>query len=108
MTSCTRQFLISVTPDFQLPAPTVPARRGLKAEIRGRSLQHVARDVLAIARKGLKARACLDRMGSDESGFLTMLDAIAETGRTPAEEMLESYHGKWRSSVDPLFDEYAY
>jgi glutamate--cysteine ligase len=84
------------------------ARHGLKAEVRGRSLQEVAGDVLAIARKGLKARHCLDRMGSDESGFLTMLDAIAATGRTPAEDMLESYHGKWHGSVDPLFDEYAY
>jgi glutamate--cysteine ligase len=36
------------------------------------------------------------------------LQAIAESGRTPAEEMLDAYHGRWQGSVDPLFKEYAY
>ncbi len=47
-------------------------------------------------------------MGDDESVYLTMRDAIAATGPSPAEDMLDSYHGKWHGSVDPLCDEYAY
>jgi glutamate--cysteine ligase len=27
---------------------------------------------------------------------------------TPAEELLEKFHGEWGGSVDPIFDEYAY
>jgi len=84
------------------------AKQALKAEIGGRSLQDVSRDALAIARKGLKARGCLDRGGTDETGFLTLLDSIVESGVTPAEELLEAYHGRWNQSVDPLFEEYAY
>ncbi len=84
------------------------AKRALKAEVDGRSLRDVARDVLAIARKGLQSRARLDRGGTDESGFLTLLDSIVETGVTPADELLEAYHGRWRQTVDPLFEEYAY
>ena len=84
------------------------ARNGLKAEICGRSLQEIAREVLAIARRGLKARGRLDRMGSDETGFLNQLDAIAESGRTPAEDMLALFDGPWHGSVDPLFSEYTY
>ena len=29
-------------------------------------------------------------------------------GITPAEELLEKYHGPWNGSVEPIFDEYAY
>ncbi len=84
------------------------AKRALKAEVGGRDLRDVARDVLAIARTGLKARARLDRGGTDETGFLTLLDSIVETGMTPADELLEAYHRRWHQSVDPLFEEYAY
>jgi glutamate--cysteine ligase len=84
------------------------ARSGLNAEVGGRSLQDIATDVLAIARKGLEARACRDRAGADETGFLRQLDTIVETGRTPADDLLESYRGEWAGSVDPLFKEYAY
>ncbi len=84
------------------------AKRALKARIGGRDLHDIARDVLAIARAGLKARARLDRGGTDESGFLTLLDSIVESGVTPADELLKAYHGRWQRSVDPLFEEYAY
>ena len=84
------------------------AKRALKAEVGGRSMRDVARDVLTIARRGLQSRARLDRGGTDESGFLTLLDGFVETGVTPADELLEAYHGRWRQRVDPLFEEYAY
>ena len=29
-------------------------------------------------------------------------------GITPAEELLEKFHGEWNDSVEPLFEEYAY
>ena len=84
------------------------ARSGLAARIRGRGLREIAREVLEISRRGLSRRACLDRGGADETGFLTLLDGIVESGRTPAELMLEAYHGRWHESVDPAFTEFAY
>jgi glutamate--cysteine ligase len=29
-------------------------------------------------------------------------------GVTPAQELLEKYHGAWNGRVEPLFEEYAY
>ncbi len=83
-------------------------RLALQTRFRGRSLQHWAKDVLKIAREGLARRRRLDRMGGDETHFLNALDLIAESGVTPAEEKLASFHGRWNGSVDPLFAEFAY
>jgi glutamate--cysteine ligase len=83
-------------------------RLGLKAMVRGRSLRDIGIDVLTLAAQGLKNRKRINESGRDEAIFLDTLQAIAESGRTPAEEMLEAYHGRWRNSVDPLFKEYAY
>jgi glutamate--cysteine ligase len=83
---------------------------GLRAEIGGRGLRDVARDVLALARAGLKARARPGAGGmvADESHFLNALHDIVETGRTPADELLERYHGEWGGDLEPIYREYSY
>ncbi|MEQ9814174.1 MAG: glutamate--cysteine ligase [Azospirillaceae bacterium] len=83
-------------------------RQALKTEIRGESLQTVARRVLAIARQGLEARARRDGFGDSEAHFLSALEEIAESGITPAEELLRRYEGAWGGDVTPVFREYAY
>jgi glutamate--cysteine ligase len=83
-------------------------RLGLKAEVRGISVRDLSLEALRLSAQGLKNRKRFNDSGRDESIFLDTLVAIAESGRTPAEEMLEGYHGRWRGSVDPLFKEYAY
>ena len=80
----------------------------LKTPFRGSTLQDLAKDVLAIAKQGLKRRAKLDGSGQDETIFLNPLHAIAESGITPAEELLAHFDGDWAGSVDPVFTEYAY
>jgi glutamate--cysteine ligase len=84
------------------------ARVGLKAEVGGRSLQAVAQDLLAIARGGLRRRQRLSGGFVDETGYLTELDQIAETGITPAERLLDLYDGPWRGEVTRAFAEMAY
>ncbi len=82
---------------------------GLSAPIPGRgALQDLAKDTLAIARDGLKARARLGVAGDDETGFLSELEEIAETGVTPAERLLERYHGEWARDVRPVFEALTY
>ncbi len=80
-------------------------RLALKAKIRSRALAGVAGQVLAIARSGLAARRRLNASGQDETRYLDVLDVIAATGRTQAENLLDRYHGAWAGSVLPAFEE---
>jgi glutamate--cysteine ligase len=84
------------------------ARVGLKAEIAGRTVQDVAKDMLAIAREGLKRRNRLSGGMVDESGYLAELDEIAASGITPAERLLELYDGPWQGDASKVFESFAY
>ncbi len=84
------------------------ARLGLKAEIAGRSVRDVARDMVAIAREGLKRRNRLSGGLVDETGYLAELEAIADSGITPAERLLELYHGPWAGDAGKVYDSFAY
>ena len=53
-------------------------------------------------------RAKIDESGWDETTFLKPLQLIAETGITPAEEMLMRFDQDWGGRVDPVYTEYAY
>jgi glutamate--cysteine ligase len=84
------------------------ARVGLKAQIGGRSVQDVARDMLAISRSGLKNRNRLSGGMVDETGYLSELDQIAESGITPAERLLELYNTRWEGDASRVFADFAY
>jgi glutamate--cysteine ligase len=84
------------------------ARVGLKAEIAGRSVRDVARDVLAIAHEGLSRRNRLSGSLTNETSYLRDLDEIVESGLTPAERLLDLYNGAWGGEVSPAFDATAY
>ena len=83
-------------------------KRALQTPVRGRPLIELAAQVLEIAAAGLKARARHDAFGEDEAHFLDALRTIDESGKTPAEELLEAYAGPWAGNVDRVFEEYAY
>jgi glutamate--cysteine ligase len=84
------------------------ARLGLKAEVGGRTVQDVAKDMLAIAREGLKRRKRLSGGLVDETGYLAELDEIAASGITPAERLLELYNGPWAGDASKAFEAFAY
>uniref|UniRef100_A0A166JB17 Glutamate--cysteine ligase n=1 Tax=Daucus carota subsp. sativus TaxID=79200 RepID=A0A166JB17_DAUCS len=75
---------------------------GLKTPFRDGLLKHVAQDVMQLAKDGL------ERRGFKETGFLNEVAEVARTGVTPAEKLLELYHGNWGESVDPVFQELLY
>jgi glutamate--cysteine ligase len=83
-------------------------KHGLHTPFRGGTAQDLAKRMLALADTGLRRRAEEDWAGQDERQFLTALTGIAETGRTPAEGLLELYHGRWGGRVEPVFSELAY
>ena len=85
------------------PCATTSPRLGLKARIGGRGLREVARDMLAMARGGLKRRARLDADGRDETIWLRPLEAIAECGRVAAQDWIAaSRAGGAARSIRPL------
>ena len=83
-------------------------RQGLAATIRGRTVFAIATEVLKFARAGLARRKRLDVEGQDETRYLEVLDDRLTRGTTPAQELLEKFHGPWAGSVDPIYTEDAY
>ena len=83
-------------------------RLGFQATIQGRSILQLAKATLAISEQGLRRRRRLDPNGRDETRYLRPLQEFLARGITPAEELLEKYHGPWGGSVEPIFAEYAY
>jgi glutamate--cysteine ligase len=84
----------------------VPSQ-GLGAAFRGGTLRDLAREVVEIARDGLRARARLDPTGADETVYLAPLDAIVAGGPTQAEYWLARYRGDWHGDVSRIFAEAA-
>lgn len=83
-------------------------RIALKAMVGNTTVGAVAIEVLTIAHRGLERRGIVDALGQTESKFLVPLFRIAETGFSPAEDLLAAYSRRWRGTVDPVFREYAY
>jgi glutamate--cysteine ligase len=83
-------------------------RLGFAATIAGRTVLQLATTTLALAEQGLARRRRLDANGQDESRYLRPIQEFVARGITPAEELLQKFHGEWQGSVDPVFREYAY
>ena len=80
----------------------------LNTPFRDGTVGDIAMDVLECAHEGLVRRKRLDGVGLDESRFLKPLFQIAESGLTPAEDLLFAYERRWKGCIDPIFREYAY
>jgi glutamate--cysteine ligase len=84
-------------------------RLGLAARTpAGEPLRDLAVRILAIAEAGLSARARLNAAGDNESGFLDPLREIVARGATPAEMLLERFHGEWQGDVRRIYDEMSF
>ncbi len=83
-------------------------RLGLRAIIRGRQVREIAKEVLELSRGGLVRRGRRNAQGHDEAQFLEPLDDVVRRGKTPAEDLLDKFHGAWGGSVEPVYQEYAY
>ncbi|QQQ17358.1 glutamate--cysteine ligase [Brevundimonas vitis] len=83
-------------------------RLGLRAEVAGRSVRDIAVDMVTIAQRGLKNRARFSGGMVDERGYLSELEDIADSGVTPAERLLDLYHGEWEGDVSRMYRDFAY
>ncbi|AUC52562.1 MAG: glutamate--cysteine ligase [Sagittula sp.] len=85
-------------------------RDALAAEVDGIRMHDLAREVLEICEAGLKARARPGAGGlvPDETHFLSALKESVESGMTPADELLEHYHGDWNGDLNRIYAAYSY
>jgi glutamate--cysteine ligase len=81
---------------------------GLVASIAGRTALEIATEFLKLSRAGLVRRNRRDLSGQDETRYLEVLDDRLARSTTPAQELLDKFHGPWRGSVDPIYSDEAY
>jgi glutamate--cysteine ligase len=83
---------------------------GLQAKVGGQSMHDIARECINIAELGLKNRAMPGAGGMvpDETHFLNALKDSVETGKTPADELLEQYHGAWGGDLSKIYGKFSY
>lgn len=83
-------------------------KEGLRTPFRQTTILEIARQAVAISRKGLKNRRQYDADGLDETIFLVPLEEVIAMGQTDADKFLSFYHSCWGGTVEPLFLECAY
>jgi glutamate--cysteine ligase len=105
--TATEALLQGVTWQDAVTLRSVVPKQGLDAELGQRSLRLLAKDVVAIARDGLRARGRRDPGGDDEQCYVDPLLAIADGAPTQAEEWLARWRGDWHGDVRQIFAEAA-
>jgi glutamate--cysteine ligase len=98
-----RERLRAEVPRLGLSAPLPNSFRG-----GGGTLRDIAGEVLKIAQAGLAARGRLNSGGDNETGFLQPLEEVVARGTTPAERLLELYHGEWGGDLSRIYEEKSF
>jgi glutamate--cysteine ligase len=82
----------------------------LEAKVGAVNMHDLAREVLDIAQAGLAARARPGAGGliPDETHFLAALKDSVETGKVPADELLELYRTDWDGDLTRIYGEFSY
>ncbi|AJE49000.1 glutamate--cysteine ligase [Celeribacter indicus] len=96
--------------DFRQELRVAASVKGLAAEVGGVKMLDLARESVAIAERGLAARARPGAGGMvpDETHFLNALKDSVDTGKSPADELIERFEGDWNGDVTRVFAEYSY
>ena len=83
---------------------------GLDAKVGSIAMVDLARETVAIAEAGLRARARPGAGGlvPDETHFLSALKDSVESGEVPADELIRRYETDWAGDVTRVFSEYSY
>ncbi|ATG42175.1 glutamate-cysteine ligase [Phaeobacter piscinae] len=86
------------------------SEQGLQAQVGNIKMHDLAREVVAISEAGLKSRARAGAGGlvPDETHFLNALKDSIETGKVPADELLDRYRGDWNGDLSRIYSEYSY
>ena len=83
---------------------------GFDALVNGQKMHEIAKELVSISEFGLKQRAIAGAHGMipDETHFLDALKDSLETGKTPADELLDLYNGPWEQDPSHIFQNFSY
>jgi len=86
------------------------SEQALQAKVGKINMHELAQEVVAISEAGLKARAKPGAGGliPDETHFLNALKESLESGKVPADELLDRYNGDWNGDLNRIYDEFSY
>jgi glutamate--cysteine ligase len=84
------------------------ARRGLRAEMGGRKVLDLARELVSYSSEGLRQLLEADETDQDETHFLDPLRAQIERGISPGEEIAERWRGEWDRNRERLIEATRY
>jgi len=82
----------------------------LSAVVNNVKMIELARQVTAISHEGLKSRAYAGAGGlvPDETHFLNSIHDILEREKSPADDLLDHFHGPWGSDLKKVYEEFSY
>ena len=80
------------------------ARIGLRAEVRGISVQELAHQSVTLAQQGLRRRAIRLHHGADETRYLDTLFNITESGENVADQLMMQLRHMPDFSMQKMFD----
>lgn len=86
------------------------SKDGLQARAGNVKMHDLAREVLEISEAGLVARAKPGAGGlvPDETHFLNALKESVDSGKVPADELLDHYHDDWNGDLTRIYSEFSY
>jgi glutamate--cysteine ligase len=83
-------------------------RTALATRFRSTTVHAIAREVVRIARKGLRQRRRINAASQDESIYLEPLADVVQSGQTLSDELIAKFNGRWHGDIDHVFEEYAF
>ena len=88
----------------------VASQEGLRARVGDLNMHELARQCVAIAKRGLakRARAGAGGLVADETHFLNALEESVETGRSLADDLLHDYQETWNGDLSKIYAAHAY
>ncbi len=96
----------SVSPDQRDAGLEDVTRRGLSAQLGGKPVLDLARELVEIAGEGLRRIGHAGQVDSDERPYLEPLREQLEAGESPGQVLLRRWNGDWGGKLDHLI-EYA-
>jgi glutamate--cysteine ligase len=103
-----KELIANWTEDERQALRDAVPKSALATPFRNHTVLDIAKDVVGLARDGLRRRAIPGNGSDDEAAYLGPLEETLALGTTPAESLLKQYETRWGRSVEPLFEEQLY
>ncbi len=96
------------TLDQRLELLAEATRHGMAAPGPRHSIRDYAKEIVGIAREGLRRQAKTNAAGEDETIYLDPLAAMVDDGKCPADAIIEGWKGPWNGQIGGLLEYSSY